>query len=93
MKYYLYLLTNYKNTVLYLGVTNYLKRRVKEHKDGINEGFSKKYKCNKLVWFEEFEDIRFAIEMEKKMKKWKREYKENLINEKNPEWKDLFEFI
>ncbi len=93
MKYYLYLLTNYKNTVLYLGVTNDLKRRVKEHKDGTNKGFSKKYKCNKLVWFEEFEDIRFAIEMEKKMKKWKREYKENLINEKNLEWKDLFEFI
>ena len=93
MKYYLYLLTNYKNTVLYLGVTNDLKRRIKEHKDGINKGFSKKYKCNKLVWFEEFEDIRFAIEMEKKMKKWKREYKENLINEKNPEWKDLFEFM
>ncbi|MCK5169045.1 MAG: excinuclease ABC subunit C [Bacteroidales bacterium] len=66
---------------------------MKEHKDGTNEGFSKKYKCNKLVWFEEFEDIRFAIEMEKKMKKWKREYKENLINEKNLEWKDLFEFI
>ena len=93
MKYYLYLLTNYKNTVLYLGVTNNLKRRVQEHKNGVNEGFSKKYNCNKLVWFKKFEDIRFAIEMEKKMKKWKREYKENVINEKDPEWKDLFEFI
>lgn len=55
MKYYLYLLTNYKNTVLYLGVTNDLKRRVKEHKDGTNKGFSKKYKCNKgvinAIWF------------------------------------------
>ena len=67
MKYYLYLLTNYKNTVLYLGVTNNLKRRVAEHQNGINEGFSKKYNCTKLVWFEEFEDIRMAIDMEKKI--------------------------
>ena len=91
MKYYLYLLTNYKNTVLYLGVTNDLKRRVREHKEGLNEGFSKKYKCNKLVWIEEFKDIRFAIEQEKRMKKWKREFKENVINEMNLEWNDLFD--
>lgn len=93
MKYYLYLITNYKNRVLYLGVTNDLKRRIREHRDGMNDGFSKKYNCSKLVWFEEFEDIRFAIEMEKKMKKWKREYKDNIINEKNPDWEDLFKFI
>ncbi|MDA3953869.1 MAG: GIY-YIG nuclease family protein [Bacteroidales bacterium] len=93
MKYYLYIITNYKNTVLYLGVTNNLKRRIKEHKDRTNDGFSSKYKCNKLIWFEEFEDIRLAIDMEKKMKKWKRKYKENLINEKNPKWNDLNELI
>jgi len=93
MKYSLYIITNHSNTVLYLGVTNNLKRRILEHKNGLNNGFSKKYNCNKLVWFEKFSDIRFAIEKEKRMKKWKRVYKENLINEKNSDWKDLFEFL
>jgi putative endonuclease len=90
MKYYLYILTNYTNKVLYLGVTNNLKRRILEHKNAVNEGFTKKYKCKKLVWFEEFSDIKFAIEKEKKMKKWKRKYKENLINDMNPGWDDLY---
>lgn len=93
MKYYLYIIANFKNSVLYLGVTNNLKRRILEHKNGLNNGFSKKYNCNKLIWFEEFSDIKFAIEKEKQMKKWKRIYKENLINEMNPEWKDLFEYL
>jgi putative endonuclease len=93
MDYYLYLIINYTNSVLYLGVTNDIKRRINEHKDGINNGFSKKYNCNKLVWFEKYSDIRLAIEKEKSMKKWKREYKLNLIIEKNSDWKDLFEFI
>ena len=93
MEYYLYLITNTSNSVLYLGVTNNLKRRIIEHKEGINEGFSKKYKCKKLVWFEKFSDIKFAIEKEKQMKKWKRSFKNNLINEKNPDWIDLFEYF
>ncbi len=93
MEYYLYLITNYSNSVLYLGVTNNLKRRITEHKKGVNKGFSKKYNCNKLVWFEKFTDIKFAIEKEKSMKKWKRLYKENLIKEINPEWNDLFEHL
>ncbi len=93
MEYYLYLITNYSNSVLYLGVTNNLKRRITEHKEGINKGFSKKYNCNKLIWFEKFSDIGFAIEKEKNMKKWKRVYKENLINVMNPEWNDLFKYI
>lgn len=93
MKYYLFIITNYTNSVLYLGVTNNLKRRILEHKSGLNNGFSKKYNCNKLIWLEEFSDIKFAIEKEKQMKKWKRIYKETLINEKNPDWKDLFEYL
>ena len=84
---------NNTNTVLYLGVTNDLKRRVLEHKEGLNEGFTKKYNCKKLVWFEEFKDIRLAIEQEKRMKKWKREFKLNLINQLNPNWCDLYEFL
>ena len=93
MEYYLYIITNYKNTVLYLGVTNNLKRRLIEHKEGTNESFSKKYNCTKLVWFEKFSSIKFAIEKEKSMKKWKRVYKENLINEKNTDWEDLFDYL
>lgn len=93
MNYYLYIITNHKNTVLYLGITNNLKRRINEHKTGQNNGFSKKYNCNKLVWFEKFTDIKFAIEKEKSMKKWKRLYKENLIKEMNPEWNDLFKHL
>ena len=93
MKYYLYIITNKNNTVLYLGVTNNLKRRITEHRNGINKGFSKKYNCYKLLWFEEFSDIQFAIEKEKKMKKWKREFKENLINEKSPNWNDLHQYL
>ncbi|NOU18829.1 MAG: GIY-YIG nuclease family protein [Bacteroidales bacterium] len=86
-------MTNSRDTVLYLGVTNDIKRRVIEHRTKQNEGFTKKYNCEKLVWFEKYEDIRLAIEQEKRMKKWKREYKDNIINSFNPEWKDLFEFL
>jgi len=86
-------MTNVNNTVLYLGVTNDLKRRAIEHRLGLNEGFTKKYRCVKLVWFEKFEDIRLAIDQEKRMKKWKREFKINLINSLNPEWSDLYDFL
>ncbi|HCT30484.1 MAG TPA: GIY-YIG nuclease [Bacteroidales bacterium] len=78
-------MTNINNKVLYISVTNDLKRRVFENKTGQNEGFTKKYNCVKLIWFEKFEDIRLAIEQEKRMKKWKREFKENLINNLNPD--------
>lgn len=86
-------MTNINNTVLYIGVTNDIVRRVIEHKTGQNEGFTRKYHCTKLVWFEKFEDIRLAIEQEKRMKKWKREFKLNIINSLNPEWKDLFDSL
>ena len=92
-KYFLYMMANYSNTVLYLGVTNNIKRRAVEHRESLLDGFTKKYHCTKLVWFEPFDDIRFAIEKEKVMKKWPRAYKENLINEMNPNWDDLFDSI
>jgi len=92
-KYYLYMMTNYTNTVLYTGVTNNLKRRVIEHRDSLVEGFTKRYHCKKLVWFEAFDDIRHAIEKEKVVKKWSREFKENLITAMNPDWKDMFDLI
>jgi putative endonuclease len=91
--YYVYIMTNLTNTVLYIGVTNDLIRRVYEHKEGLIKGFTEKYKCNKLVWYESTNDINSAIKKEKQMKKWKRVYKENLINQMNPECKDLYDDI
>ncbi|HDQ00531.1 MAG TPA: GIY-YIG nuclease family protein, partial [bacterium] len=81
---------NKHNNVLYIGVTNNLIRRVYEHKKNLIEGFTKKYNCHKLVWFQQTNDVTAAITQEKRMKKWKREYKENVIRDMNPEWKDLY---
>ncbi len=92
-KYYIYMITNRNNNVLYIGVTNDLKRRVFEHREKLVEGFSSKYNCSKLVWYEQTNNIGSAILREKQMKKWKREYNNNIINEMNPEWNDLYETI
>lgn len=89
-QYYVYILTNKNNTVLYIGVTSNLIRRVHEHKNKLVDGFTKKYNCNKLVWYGSTPEIESAIGQEKRMKKWKREYKINLINKFNPDWKDLY---
>ncbi|MCA9732714.1 MAG: GIY-YIG nuclease family protein [Deferribacteres bacterium] len=91
--YYVYMLTNQNNTVLYTGMTNDILTRIHEHKLGNHKGFSKKYNCTKLVWFSRFSTAIDAIAFEKKLKKWKREYKENLIDELNADWKDLAENI
>jgi len=88
--YYVYILANFTNTVLYVGITNDLKRRVYEHKNHLVEGFTDKYNCNKLVWYESSTDVKSAILKEKQIKKWKRDYKDNIINQFNPEWKDLY---
>ena len=88
--YYVYMMANKYNNVLYIGVTNNLIRRMYEHKRGLIDGFTKKYNCHKLAWFQQTNDIATAITQEKRMKKWKREYKENVIREMNPEWKDLY---
>ena len=84
-------MSNYNNNVLYIGVTNNLIKRVYEHRESNTQGFTKKYKCNKLVWFAQTNSVYEAIKKEKQMKKWKREYKDNIINELNPEWNDLFD--
>ncbi len=83
-------MTNKRNTVIYIGVTSDLRRRVFEHKESLIEGFTSKYKCTKLVWYEETGNIISAIEREKQMKGWKREYKVNVINLMNKEWADLY---
>lgn len=87
--YYVYLLTNWNNQVMYVGVTNNLERRIYEHKNKLVDGFTKKYNVEKLVYFETTSDVLAAIEREKQIKKWRREKKNQLVIEMNPEWKDL----
>ncbi len=88
-QFYVYILTNKSNKVLYIGVTNDLERRMYEHKNKMINGFTKKYNLNKLVYFETTSDVRSALEKEKQLKNWHRSWKINLINEFNSEWKDL----
>ena len=90
---YLYILTNKVNTVLYIGVTSNLTKRIWEHKNEVVEGFSKKYKLHKLVYYEIIDNIESAIKREKYLKGKCRNYKEDLINKFNPEWVDLYENI
>ncbi|MFP2997703.1 GIY-YIG nuclease family protein [Spongiivirga sp. MCCC 1A20706] len=88
-QYYVYIITNKKNGTLYIGVTNNLERRMFEHKNKIVEGFSKRYELTKLVYFQSFQYINDAILREKRMKKWKRAWKIELIENDNPAWNDL----
>ena len=83
--YYVYIMTNKHKKVLYTGVTSDLKRRIYEHETGKFEGFSKKYKCFYLIYYEHFTNIEYAINREKEIKKWRREKKDNLIFSFNPE--------
>jgi putative endonuclease len=87
---YVYIVSNKNRTVLYTGVTSNLYNRIYEHKSGFGSQFTSRYNCTDLVYFEFFESIEEAIVREKQMKKWKRAFKENLINSINPGWKDLF---
>ncbi len=91
--YYVYIITNQNNTVLYIGVTNDLKRRIYEHKNKIFKGFSSKYNIEKLVYYEIHNNINEAIVREKRLKEWKREWKDRVINELNPTWDELYEKI
>ena len=91
--YYVYIMTNEKNGTLYIGVTCDLLRRTLEHKLKVNEGFTKQFNLDKLVWYEQTNNILAAIQKEKQMKKWKREYKINTIEDSNPDWNDLFHEI
>ena len=92
-QYYVYLLTNKKNRVLYTGVTNDLKKRVFEHKSKLVDGFTKKYNVDKLVYYEIVEDVYSAISREKQIKSWKRKNKLDLIRKTNPQWQDLYEAL
>ncbi len=86
--YYVYILTNYKKKVLYIGVTNNLKRRLHEHQfeDGYTSSFTKRYYIFYLIYFEQFIDIRKAIDRETELKGWSRKKKEELIKKRNPNW-------
>ena len=86
-----YFMTNKHNNVLYIGVTSNLIKRVYQHKTKAYKGFTTKYNCDKLVYFEVFSDINEAIEREKQLKKGNRQRKNNLVNVENPDWKDLSE--
>src|SRR3989344_8109523 len=88
-QYYIYILTNFHNSTFYIGISNNLERRILEHKLGIVEGFSKKYKLVKLVYFEEYYRIEDALRREKQLKNWHREWKLNLIKSINPMFNDL----
>ncbi len=91
--YFVYILASKKHGVLYIGVTNNLKRRIYEHKNGIIEGFTKRYFVKNLVWYDTTDSIESAITREKQMKFWKREWKINLIERTNPNWNDLSDNI
>ena len=91
MPYYVYILANERNGTLYTGVTNDLARRTGQHKEGQGAVFTRRYGTRKLVYAEEHEDVRGAIVREKRIKRWKRQWKLALIEEGNPEWCDLFE--
>jgi len=86
----IYILSNKKNGTLYVGVTTNLIQRIWQHKNKISVGFSSKYELDKLVYYELHEDIKNAILREKQIKKWRREWKLNLINQQNPHWVDLW---
>ncbi len=88
--YFVYILTNKSNKVLYIGVTNNLERRMYEHKNKLIKGFTEKYNLIKLVYYEATDDIISAIKREKQLKNWHRDWKIKLINDFNPQWKDLY---
>jgi putative endonuclease len=92
-RYFVYILASARNGTLYVGVTGNLPKRLGEHRDGLMEGFTKKYDVHKLVWFEEHADVHEAILREKCIKKWRRTWKLELIEKTNPDWSDLFEKI
>jgi putative endonuclease len=89
--YFVYILASGRNGTLYIGVTNDLVRRVWEHREGLVPGFTKRYDVKMLVYYEQFQNIGFAIHRETRLKKWKRQWKLELIESVNPDWSDLYE--
>ena len=93
MAYFVYLLANQKNGTLYIGVTNDLIRRVHEHKQHGVDGFTSRYEIDRLVWFDQTSSVYEAIQYEKKLKHWKRDWKIALIEKNNPNWDDFYPSI
>ena len=91
MQYYVYILANWNNEVLYIGVTNNLERRLYEHKMQLVDGFTKKYNVHKLVYYEYTSEVEAALAREKQLKGWTRKKKDSLIATMNPQWYDLSE--
>lgn len=89
MQWFVYILASKRNGTLYVGVTNNLARRIQEHKDEVIEGFSSKYHVHMLVYYETYDSPEEAIHREKNLKAWQRAWKLRLIEESNPDWKDL----
>ena len=90
-QYYVYILSNRYNTVFYIGVTSNLEKRIYEHKNGVSEdSFTKKYNAVKLVYFENHRDVKTAIAREKRIKKWRRKWKIELVKKENPKFEDLY---
>ncbi len=92
-QYFVYILASEKSDTIYIGVTSNLVKRVFEHKNNLVDSFTKKYKIHNLVYFETTPDINEALLREKRLKKWKRDWKIRLIEENNPTWKDLYDDI
>jgi putative endonuclease len=93
VSYYVYILASERNGTLYVGVTNDLIRRIGEHRTSAVDGFTKKYRVHNLVYFETFEDVNSAIEREKKLKRWRRDWKLAIIEKANSDWRDLYDEI
>lgn len=90
---FVYILASQRNGTLYIGVTSNLPKRIWEHKNGVVDGFSKRYNIKTLVHYEQFDDMPHAIEREKRLKKWNRAWKLRLIEENNPTWNDLYKTL
>jgi len=93
MPYFVYILASQRHGTLYVGVTNNLVRRIYEHREKLIEGFTSQYNVTRLVWFDQTESIEEAITHEKRLKRWRREWKIELIEKNNPAWDDLYESI
>ncbi len=91
--YYVYMLASKRNGTLYVGVTNDLARRIYEHREGVIDGFTTTHNVKRLVWFEATSSIESAIQREKNLKHWVRQWKIDLIEQDNPEWRDLYDEI
>jgi len=90
---YVYIITNQKNGTLYIGVTSNIEQRVYEHREGLTKGFAWKYECTRLVWYDQYDTIEAAIQREKTMKRWLRQWKIELIEKHNPDWMDLYDTL